>query len=273
MEVKVDADNWKVICTVQCPAPDPAALRAALEEHLQIGNKLPEFLKLQAKAERYGLIAIEVQFLKKRMKEDDFFALVLAHSDLHGMAEQYVRAIIAHIRKTRRPLWAEEDRPLGLFVACRLALLVPGHVDLYAELLEVSDMDHEVYQEDQIALLLKTHGLNPQTLRLLAIRATVAAGQVGEQQIDCFRSSLAKLFSAQPVLLDVFLSAGLNALLARNANQKPPVGSDRKEFYLVQLKPLLTFIADPARARAWRELVKEEVRKKYKVIDDEKPAE
>jgi len=58
------------------------------------------------------------------------------------------------------------------------------HIKPYILHLCDSDLDHEVYQADEIALLIKRWGMCEEIATLLGYRATVASGQFGQEQLE-----------------------------------------------------------------------------------------
>lgn len=105
-------------------------------------------------------------------------------------------------------LWRDDESPTLLWAAYHLAMSDERYVELYADFIQTTDMDHEVYQYDHIDDFVAEYGWTPEIEELLVARVTVAAGQHGFEQYRAHASLIRENLSTprhESSLFDAFL--------------------------------------------------------------------
>ncbi|MHA7060020.1 hypothetical protein ACWGOQ_0022525 [Aquimarina sp. M1] len=111
-----------------------------------------------------------------------FFLATTKHPHLIPIVEKYIQKIIQ--KGNAHYLWSNDENPVGLQATFSLAFVDKAYLELYQQLLMHLDMDHEVYQADQISVLAQKWGDTTEFLSLLAARCTSICGQHGSEQFE-----------------------------------------------------------------------------------------
>lgn len=114
------------------------------------------------------------------LAERDFYIQALKHVELQKPILGYIRKIIDHNRKGPI-LWSSEEEHAGTHAVMALALFDKIYVKEYIDFLRTNDLDHEVYQSDDIQELIKRWGWCEEILSLAAARSF--RGQFGSDQL------------------------------------------------------------------------------------------
>ncbi len=115
--------------------------------------------------------------------ETVFFRKAASHNELHPLILAYVDSLIKQSLEGNR-LWSGDETPAGTDAIEALAFSDAKYIKKYIEFLKTNDMEHEVYQDYGIGYIIKTHGLNEDTLRLIAVRLTECLGQHGGENVS-----------------------------------------------------------------------------------------
>lgn len=106
-------------------------------------------------------------------------------------------------------LWRDHESQTLDWGAYQLALASEEYVPLYAKSLERTDMDHEVFQGNQIDDLIDEHGWTDGIETLLAVRGSTAWGQHGLEQVEEYRDFIREHISTpryESSMFDAFLA-------------------------------------------------------------------
>lgn len=110
-----------------------------------------------------------------------FFTAAAEYPELHEIIIDYVELAVSS-----GATWIDEETPKGLHAAFALALKDEKYISTYIELLKGVDMNHEVYQMDQIAVLAEKWKSYDNGIRLLSVRCMTASGQHGDGNLSFF---------------------------------------------------------------------------------------
>lgn len=113
-----------------------------------------------------------------------FFAAAAEFPELHKKIIDYIDLAI-----DSDGAWMDEETPKGLHAAFSLAMHDEKYIPKYIELLRAVDMNHEVYQLAQIAVLVEKWKDYDNGMRLLGARCMTASGQHGSENLGIFISS------------------------------------------------------------------------------------
>ena len=109
------------------------------------------------------------------------------HPSLHDALVELVHATEAGERRLRP--WADEETPTGAAAILAVALSDPARTPDYLRYLRSCDLDHEVYQAEELDALVAAHGWTPATIPLAAARIAGCAGQIGDAQFREWQES------------------------------------------------------------------------------------
>ncbi|WP_246057410.1 hypothetical protein [Leptospira gomenensis] len=112
--------------------------------------------------------------------ERSFYSQAIRHAELHEPILNYVYKIIDQNRKVA-VLWSSEEEHAGAHAVVALALLDKKYIENYVDFLRTNDLDHEVYQSDDIQELIERWGWCEEILSLAAARSF--RGQFGPDQL------------------------------------------------------------------------------------------
>lgn len=112
--------------------------------------------------------------------ERNFYGSALQQAEYQESILSYVRKIIEHNRNGSI-LWSSEEEHAGTHAAMALALFDKRYISDYIDFLRTNDLDHEVYQSDDIRELIERWGWCEETLSLAAARSF--RGQFGPDQL------------------------------------------------------------------------------------------
>jgi hypothetical protein len=141
---------------------------------------LPYVLKNQ---EGFYTHEIIIRFQDAQVPDNVFWKKAVFEFGLLDLAEKYLSGLI-QIAKWGKPVWLDEENPAARNVALNLALYSKEYVPRYTEYLEWHDMDHEVYEYQDIDEIMVKYGWCEETLDLAALRAGIACGQKGMEQFE-----------------------------------------------------------------------------------------
>ena len=148
---------------------------------------------------------IIIRFHDGRIPDGFFWEKAIFQYGLLDLAIQYLSGLI-QIAKQGRPVWLDEENPAARNVALNLALYSKDYVPRYTEYLEWHDMDHEVYEHQDIDEIMGKYGWCEETLEVAALRAGIACGQKGMEQFEKLATeSKLKEFLCNHGLMDDFI--------------------------------------------------------------------
>lgn len=128
-----------------------------------------------------------------------FWAAIAADWGLRKDAMAWFDAIAGLIKRSEKlqswseSLWECDSSQFGELGAAVCALQDLAFVPVYTRFLRLWDMDHEVNQSETISMIVKKHGLCPETEALLYTRCVDAQGQGGFAELE----GAADLFEAK----------------------------------------------------------------------------
>lgn len=142
---------------------------------------------------------------KYRSSEHVVAKLALKHPDLHPLMVEVVEAIIEF--NANEPLWEDEDEHAGAHFARELALYSREYIGLYTEYLASNDLNHEVYQSQDIqAIARKWSATWDKDLYHLLLTRLFTPGQHYDEDIwyMCNTLGLAKHLTGSKEAMDSF---------------------------------------------------------------------
>ncbi len=81
-------------------------------------------------------------------------------------------------------VWYDDENAYAGLEAFWMVSLNLSTMPLYVNFLSKNDMDHEVFQTEYIDEIIETHGINSETLHLIAARMGCCIGQHGAEQVE-----------------------------------------------------------------------------------------
>ncbi len=111
-----------------------------------------------------------------------FFRRAASYKELRPLIAEYVDRIIQYAQ-SEKLLWSHDELPAGTDAIESLVFIDKKYIDKYIEFLRINDMDHEVHQNYGIGYIIKKHGLDEDTLRLVAMRLGECIGQHGDENV------------------------------------------------------------------------------------------
>ena len=117
-----------------------------------------------------------------------FFRKAASYKELHSLILKYVDLLIKH-SKEEGLLWSHDETPAGTDAIESLVFTDSKYIQKYIEFLRTNDMGHEVNQHYGIGYIIKNHGLNEDTLRLIAVRLGECCGQHGDENLGLLLES------------------------------------------------------------------------------------
>lgn len=139
-----------------------------------------------------------------RNTEDDIALAVMQYPQLHDLARALIDKLTGY-NSENRPMWAGDEEHAGAGLARELALAYAGDVERYARYVVTNDLNHEVYQADDIDAILKKWGVGSQTYLLMVAR-WFAPGQHADEQLEEYYEEMQEVFE-DPAERDAFLGA------------------------------------------------------------------
>lgn len=112
--------------------------------------------------------------------ERNFYSQAIRHAEFQEPILRYVRKIVDQNRKGPI-LWSSEEEHAGTHAIAALALFDKKYIQDYIDFLRSNDLDHEVYQSDDIQELIERWGWCEEILSLAAARSF--RGQFGPDQL------------------------------------------------------------------------------------------
>ena len=83
-------------------------------------------------------------------------------------------------------VWLSDEIPLGTYAILALVNKNRHWIINYIDFLRTSDLDHEVYQVEDIEAIIEKYGWCNETCRLAIARTVSCSGQFGDEQFDWF---------------------------------------------------------------------------------------
>ncbi|EMM71760.1 tetratricopeptide repeat protein [Leptospira weilii] len=131
-----------------------------------------------------------------------FYNEAVQYSEFHPLILKYVNKIIDH-NLQYSILWSCEEEHAGTHAIMALALSEKKYIGDYINFLRSNDLNHEVYQSDDINALVQKWGWCEETLSLMAARCF--RGQFGSDQFDEMMETGLSEFLDFPDKKDYFL--------------------------------------------------------------------
>ncbi|PJZ58530.1 hypothetical protein [Leptospira barantonii] len=131
--------------------------------------------------------------------ERNFYSQAVKQKEFQEPILNYVRKIIDHNRNGSI-LWSSEEEHAGTRAVMALALFDKTYIKEYIDFLRTNDLDHEVYQSDDIQELIERWGWCEETLSLAAARSfrgQFGSDQLGEMLSDGLEEYLTKTDSIE----------------------------------------------------------------------------
>lgn len=182
---------------------------------------------------------------RRWVSERRFFERCARHPVLDARVLRYVE----HVNPARWKhdpfhgggLWTSTQAPAGSLAIVPLALRDASHLAALGEHLRGADLDHETFHRALVTELVKRHGLVPEVLDLLAVRAVDAAGQHGPEDLRWLaaKTAFGKLLGAK---------AGVEEFAARVDRVSRRTKADYRALYVANAGVALFEEAEP-RAR------------------------
>lgn len=152
----------------------PGAVAHARELASEQGGELYEFC--------FSLrLSIPYDKISGRVEESAFLEQATEYFWLDELLQDYIDATLDH---RGRRLWMNEEVPSGSPAARALALRNRGHLATYEAFLRTNDMNHEVYQHEDLQALVERWGWCEALYPLVAARALTLGGQHGDEQLS-----------------------------------------------------------------------------------------
>lgn len=135
------------------------------------------------------------EFMDDFRSVDEAIAVnAIKYPELHPLMRQAIEAIITATGKGTSKMWEDDQEQTGGAIARELALHNKEDIELYARYVATNDMDHPVYQYDDMEAVIEKWGIGKDTYPIMAINGLVNPGQHGDEFIDEYKDQLLELF-------------------------------------------------------------------------------
>lgn len=105
-----------------------------------------------------------------RSSDEELACNAIKHTELHALMRELVQEITEYNNNTEEHLWDQDEEQAGGCIARELALVYKDDAVSFGRLLSSNDLNHEVYQAEDICDVLDKWGACKETYALVAAR-------------------------------------------------------------------------------------------------------
>lgn len=151
----------------------------------------------------------------------------IEYPELHDLMRKLVKQITAYnATPYQKPLWATDEDHAGAGPARELAIANKEDIETYADYYVTNDVNHEVYQIEDIEAILEKWGIGEATYPLLVAR-WFKPGQHAYEQLEEHFGDMEEVLE-DPAQRDFFVKACANWFLKRLEKEERAISFDDK---------------------------------------------